>query len=281
MECAGYFRLPPLIGVPQIVGAQEEQEKAVYATGDLVYIDAGAQQGVKDGQEFHIIRPRGEIERVYRVKKGSLGVFVQEIGQLRVIKAKDNVSVAQITLACQGILLGDLLTGLPDRSVPDTQVTGPLNRFSDQNGKPIGRIMMARDYREMMAAGDIIYVDLGAEDKLVAGDYLTIYRELGGGNLFNVTNEELARRSDTGFGSEEFRGGTFSSQAQRSKDIKDDAGMYRHSPIKTSTIKDNRPPMPRKVVGEAMIINVQVRTATAIIMRSAQEVHTGDYVEVK
>jgi hypothetical protein len=39
--------------------------------------------------------------------------------------------------------------------------------------------------------------------------------------------------------------------------------------------------MPRKVVAEAMIINVQVRTATAIIVRAAQEVHTGDFVEIK
>jgi hypothetical protein len=39
--------------------------------------------------------------------------------------------------------------------------------------------------------------------------------------------------------------------------------------------------MPRKVVGEAMIVNVQERTATAVIVRSVQEIHTGDYVQLK
>jgi hypothetical protein len=281
LECAGYFRLPPLKGLPQIVGGEQEQEQRIYATGHFVYIDAGSQQGVKEGQEFHVIRPRGWVEKVFRQKKGNLGVFVQEVGQLRVIRVKERVSVAQITFSCDPILLGDLLTGLPDRVSPVAKSDLTIDRFSDPNGKPTGRVMMARDGREMVSVGDLIYIDIGAEDQAVLGDQVTIYRKVGTGNLFDIRNEELARRSDEGFASEQFRGGTFSMQAQRSKDVRDEPGQYRHSPIKTSEIKDKRPPMPRKVVAEAMIINVQVRTATAIIVRAAQEVHTGDFVEIK
>jgi hypothetical protein len=281
LECAGYFRLPPLSGLPQIVGAEEEQEKRVYATGHFVYIDAGSQQGVTEGQEFHIIRPRGYVEKVFREKKGNLGVFVQELGALRVIRVKERVSIAQISYACEEVLLGDLLTGPVDRPSPTAKSVIKIDRFSDPNGKPVGRVMMARDLREMVSVGDLIYVDIGAEDKAVLGDELTIYRDVGKGNLFDIKNEELARRSDEGFASEQFRGGTFGMQAQRSKDVRDEAGMYNKSPIKTSQIKDKRPAMPRKVVAEALIINVQVRTATAIILRATQEVHTGDYVELK
>jgi hypothetical protein len=39
--------------------------------------------------------------------------------------------------------------------------------------------------------------------------------------------------------------------------------------------------MPRKIVGEMVVLNVQARTATAVITRVAQEIHTGDFVEVK
>ena len=141
--------------------------------------------------------------------------------------------------------------------------------------------MMARDGREMPAVGDLIYVDIGGEDQAVAGDTLTIYRKLGTGNLGVIKNEELEPRLDRGFASDKYRGGIFSLMAQRSKDSKDEPGLYFHNPIKTTEIKKKRPVMPRKVVGEAMILNVQVRTATAIIMRTAQEVHTGDFVEIK
>ena len=281
LDCAGYFRLPPMQGLPQIVGGEQEQERRIYATGDIIYIDAGSQQGIKEGQEFHVIRPRGWVERVYRKKKGNLGVFVQEIGQLRVVRVKDKVSVAQVTFACDSMLLGDLLTGVPDRPSQIVKTQSVLDRFTDSNGKPSGRVMMARDSREMLTVGDLIYVDIGAEDEAAPGDYLTIYRKVGAGGFGVIKNEELARRSDGGFASEQYRGGTFSQQAQRSKDANYEPGQYRHNPIKSSEIKKNRPEMPRKVVGEAMIVNIQVRTATAIIVSAVQEVHTGDYVQMK
>ena len=37
----------------------------------------------------------------------------------------------------------------------------------------------------------------------------------------------------------------------------------------------------RKIVGELVVIDVQTRTATAIITRVAGEVHTGDLVEIQ
>jgi hypothetical protein len=39
--------------------------------------------------------------------------------------------------------------------------------------------------------------------------------------------------------------------------------------------------MPRKIVGEMVIIDVQTRTATAVITRALAEVHTGDWVEIQ
>jgi len=39
--------------------------------------------------------------------------------------------------------------------------------------------------------------------------------------------------------------------------------------------------MPRKIVGEMVIIDVQTRTATAIVTRVVGEAHTGDWVEIQ
>jgi hypothetical protein len=51
--------------------------------------------------------------------------------------------------------------------------------------------------------------------------------------------------------------------------------------VTTKSVKKNRPDVPRKVVGELVVTNVQQRTATAVITRVAQEVHTGDFVEMQ
>jgi hypothetical protein len=284
LYCAGYIRYQKLPHMPEIVGAQEEQEQHSYADSDVVYLNAGSQQGIKEGQTFQIIRPRGTVKGVRKHKKGFLGIYVQDVGQLRVFKVRENTSVAQITFTCDPALLGDLLAPVPDRVSPDQRAEEDLDRYSDPTNKQTGHLMMAKDNREMVTRSDVVYIDLGGEDQIKAGDYLTIYRPMGTGNLTRVDNEEMARNRATGFQSDRFRGGGFSNMASRAKDstaFVNSEGRYRHRPITSKEVKDHRPPMPRKIVGELVVIDVQTRTATAIITRVTGEVHTGDWVEIQ
>jgi hypothetical protein len=285
LYCAGYIRHQPLPDLPEIVGAEEEQEQRTYADGDIVYLNAGSKQGIKEGQNFQIIRPRGDVQGVHKEKRGFLGTFIQEIGQVQVFKVRENTSAAQVIFTCDQALLGDLLAPVPDRESPlQRAADGNLDRFADPTGKQTGRLMMSKDNRELVTRNDIVYIDLGSEDQIKPGDYLTIYRPLGTGNITRVDNEEMARNRSTGFQSDRFRGGGFSSQGSRAKDktaFVDAEGRYRYRPITTREVKRHRPLMPRKIVGEMVVLDVQARTATAIITRVASEVHTGDWVEIQ
>jgi len=285
LYCAGYIRLQRLPRLHEIVGALEEQEQRTFSDGEIVYINAGSQQGIKEGQNFQIIRPRGDVKGVHRQKKGFLGTYIQEVGELTVIHVRANVSEAQIVTSCGDIvLLGDLLTELPDRVSPLQRTDTDVDRFANPTGKQSGRLMLAKDSREMVSNSDVVYIDLGAEDNVKAGDYLTIYRPLGTGNLTRVDDEEQARNRATGFQSDRFRGGGFSIEGSRAKDstaFVNAEGRYRYRPITTKEVKRHRPSMPRKIVGEMVIIDVQTRTATAIITRAVGEVHTGDWVEIQ
>lgn len=285
LYCAGYIQLQRLPQMPEVVGAENEQEQRMFTSGNIVYINAGSRQGITEGQTFQIIRPRGDVKGVHREKKGYLGTYIQEVGQLQVFKVGENTSAAQITSSCGNmVLLGDFLTQIPDRVSPLQQPETNVERFVDPTRKQTGRLMMAKDNREMVTRNDVVYIDLGVEDNVKAGDYLTIYRPLGTGNITRVDNEEMARNRSVGFQSERYRGGGFSSQGSRAKDstaFQDTEGRYRYNPITTREVKKHRPMMPRKVVGEMVIIDVQKRTATAIITRTVGEVHTGDWVEMK
>jgi hypothetical protein len=279
LYCAGYIKFERFPRTVQIVGAEQEQEKRVFTQGAFVYIDAGTEQGIREAQEFAIVRPRGNLKGVHAQKKDALGVYVQEIGRLRIVKVLNRVSVAEIVATCEEVLLGDLLTDVPDRASPIQRAATPLDRFTDPTGKQTGRIMMARDGREMVARNDIVYIDLGAEDNLKIGNYLTIYHEVGTGKNFNVRNEEMAPGRSDGFQTRQYSGGGFSINATRAGETSE--GVFKGRPVTTTQIKHRRPSLPRKIVGELVILNVQTRTATGMITRVAQEVHTGDFVEVQ
>lgn len=278
LHCGGYIRQSPLPSLGQIAGGEEEQDQNIYSQGDYIYLDMGADKGIRVGQDFAVVRPRGAVKSKFS-RKGRLGVFVQEVGQVRVVAVKEKVSVAVITTSCDNMLLGDLLTDVPARAVTVTESSANLNRFTDANGKPTGRIVLARDAHEMITRNQIVYIDLGAEDNVRAGDKLTIFRPVGKTKITTFREVEVARGATGDFGSDTFKGGKFSNMAMR--DQEQGSGVYTGKPLNTGKLKDRRPAMPRKVVGEMVILNVQERTATAMITVTAQEIHTGDFVEVK
>jgi hypothetical protein len=279
LYCAGFIQYAPAPNNLQVVGGEQEQEQRVYGEGDYVYINAGTQQGVIVGQEFSVIRPRGQFRSKLSKKDGWLGVYTQELGQLRVVNVKERVSVAVVTSSCDTILLGDLLRAAPQRVSPTERLEVGLDRFADPSGKQRGRIVLARDAREMVSRSQVVYIDLGTEDNIKPGDFFTIYRPVGRGNISRFRDDEISPAASGGFESERFKGGKFSIQAPRVEDP-NETGVYGPT-VSSNEVKHNRPRLPRKIVGELVVLSVQKRTATAVITRVAQEVHTGDDVELQ
>lgn len=275
LYCAGYVETAAINTGSRIVGAENEQERHIYAQGDNVYINLGASRGVKVGDQFSVVRPRGEVD-AYWSRKKNLGFYVQEVGTLEVVRVQTDVSVARVNHSCDSFLLGDLVQPVAARKSP-LAVQRPLpDAFAESSGKTSGRIFMARDGREMVSREAIVYIDLGAEDNVKVGDYLTIYRAVGKGGLFDKTPNESVSARDSGFESRRFHNGKFSNQAARKS-----GDFAQGKVVTTEEAKEGRPAGLRKVVGEMVILNVRQRTATAVITRAAQEVHTGDMVEVQ
>jgi hypothetical protein len=275
--CGGFIEQTPQAAAGQIVGAEEERERSVFAQGNLVFIDAGAQSGVRVGQEFSVVRPRGQFSSKFSRKHGSLGVYTQEVGRLSVVRVRERVSVAEVTLACTDLLFGDLLRPAQPREIPHARGEVALDRFAEPTGKQTGRIVLARDGRELLTRDHVVFIDLGAEDNVRVGDYLTVFRPEGHGVLADYDNE-IGANHRRGFESEALRGGGFSIQAPRVKDVD---GPKSGATVKTPSIKRHRPEVPRKVVGEVVVTRVEGRTATAVVTRVAQEIHTGDAVEIQ
>jgi hypothetical protein len=277
LYCAGYIQRAKVNTEFEIIGADDEKDGFIYSQNNFVYISRGASQGVKVGDMFSVIRPRGKFETSLSKKKG-LGFYVQEVGAIEVVNVKNNVSVARVTTSCDNLLLGDLLEPVPQRTSPVFESRPALDIFADPTGKATGRIVLARDGQELLSRENIVYIDLGNEDNVKVGDFLTIYRPLGTGNVVDtddIPNETLSARSG-GYQSKEYQGGKYSNQAPRKAGSEAGGGI-----VTTADAKKGRPNNLRKIVGEMMIVNVKERTATAVITRTASEIHTGDNVELQ
>ena len=275
LYCAGYVQSSPVNTSSRLVGAVEEQDGFYLAQDDYVYINMGASKGVQVGDTFAVIRPKGQVDTKW-THKGRLGMYVQEVGAVQVVRVKPEVSVARIKTSCDNFLLGDLVQPIEQRSSETFKQRPAMDAFADASGKAKGQIFMARDGQEMVTRDQIVYVDLGRDDSVQVGDRLTIFRKLGSGNLSRVPkdSESVAAR-DYGYHSWEYKGGSFSNQSSR-KQGDEGKGQV----VTTGKAKEGRPEI-RKVVGEAVIVNVREKTATVVITRTAQEIHPGDWVEVQ
>ncbi len=275
LYCAGFIQTNAINTANKIIGGQDEADKFTYAQNDFLYINMGNDKGVNIGDTFAVVRPRGEVKSKWS-KKDDLGFYVQEVGAVEVVDVKREVSVVRVKTSCGTLLLGDLVQLVPIRSSPLVEQRAALDRFGDPSGKATGRILMARDGHEMITRDQIAYVDLGADENVQVGDRLTVFRPLKEGNLFNNPDRESVSSRDYGFESEVYKGGRFSNQSTRKSGEKADG-----QEVRTKDVRNERPKYLRKVVGEAVVLNVKEKTATIVITRTGQEIHTGDWVEIQ
>ena len=275
LYCAGLIQTTPINTDSFIVGAQDEADHFQFSQNDYLYINMGRNKDVKVGDTFAVVRPRGEVNSKW-TNKNYLGFFVQEVGALEVVNVKDEVSVAVVKTSCDTMLIGDLIQPTQRRWSPPHVAMPVINRFGDASGKATGRVIMARDLGDMATRDFIVYVDLGGEDNMHVGDKLTIFRALEKGNVTTHSQKESITSRDYGFESFRYRGGKFSNQSGR----KSGNRAYGNE-VTSKMAKSHRPPGLRKVVGEAVVLNVRERTSTVVITQTAQEIHPGDWVELQ
>lgn len=274
LYCAGYVTSSSINTDQRIVGGWNEQDGWLYSQPNVLYLNMGSSSGVKVGDQFSVVRPRGQVKTRW-TRKGDLGMYVQEVGSVEVIRVKADHAVARVKSSCDNILLGDLVRPMEVRLAPAFAQRPALDLFADPSGKATGRLFMARDSLELLGRENIVYVDLGAEDNVRVGDFLTVFRPLGKGNPFENDEDEAVSARNSGFQSPEYQGGRFSNQTARKS-----GENARGRVVTTEKAKEDRPFI-RKVVGELVVLNVKERTATAVVVRNAQEIHTGDYVEIQ
>jgi hypothetical protein len=232
-----------------LFGFSEEEQKTGFGPGDVMYMNQGLDEGVKPGDKFYVVHQEKKVK--HPVTKDGMGYFVRKMGVAQVIASQADSATLELVDGCDTVHVGYDLIRFSELESPKKRDID-LERYGVQdNGNVSGYLIYARDGRTEVGAGDIVYIDLGMADGIEAGDYLMIYRD-------DVTFERP-----------------------------NEAGLARWTNSNKSSIPafntrklPRGEPIPRKMLGELIILNTNHHTATAKVMNSFREIYAGDQVQL-
>ena len=261
--CTGFIADTAPRDAMQVIGAEKENLKVTFAQGDVVFLNRGRGAGVQPGAVYYIIRPVGEVNHPFAKKK--LGYLVRELGLLRVVEVGDQTSTAEITVSCDTVEFGDLLKPYEEYAGPNVGEARPLPRFGEGSGGTTGQIVMAPGFHENLSANRVVYIDVGTRQDIHPGDLFTIFREIGSREgITNTPRDKVVKSRSSGYSGDRYHGGEYSIQGTR---------------VPLQQVVRDRPPLPRKVVGELVVLKVEKGTSVALITRTTAEVQIGDMIE--
>src|SRR5262249_48069131 len=114
---------------------------ALATEGDYVYLDHGAGAGAKVGDRYQIIRPTRKIHTETR----DLGMHYLDIGQVQVVMAQPDFSLARVMVSCDAIELGDFMIPFEDLPPPAIPRPRPFSPFITTSGGVKGSVAITRE----------------------------------------------------------------------------------------------------------------------------------------
>jgi hypothetical protein len=183
--CFGYIG-DPNEPMPNSIGSYEDTESFYEAGavrqevggsfGDLVYLNGGTSTGLVAGETYLIVEP-GEMV-VHPQTKETLGRHWRYHGQVRVLCADDHRARGIITESCIDIHVGGKLKPLPQIPIPLARIPSVPSFCDPASNKNQGFIVAAEGgWERSLGAGHLVQVNLGRDDQVQPGDFLTVWRE--------------------------------------------------------------------------------------------------------
>lgn len=159
----------------QVIGGEEKEYKDMFATGDIVYVSGGEEEGVTAGQEYFVVRAGRDL--YHPATTARMGRVMLQVGHLRILCTHGHSATAEILNACDGIELDDQLLPFEAIPIPMTVLTPPVTRCDPANEEPKGYILYSEGELYAFGQGHMVLLDLGEADQAAAGTVCTIYRD--------------------------------------------------------------------------------------------------------
>jgi hypothetical protein len=261
--CAGFITKDRIPDANYVNGGVETPMSTKYQRGEIVYLAGG---GYQAGQLYSIVREMRDVNE-YEIYPGERKLLAAtgrpygEIGRVRIIDTRSHSAIAQVEFSCDPINPGDVALPFVEKQPITFHVPGHFDRFAPANGKLSGRVVLGKDFDSVLGTGMKLYLNLGANQGVKVGDYFRVVR-----SYTETLNNPVDSLSFSARTSEDTQARPPSFEANRFTRTK---GPNIH-------VRD----LPRRAVGEVVIVNVTPTSSSAMIVFALEDVYAGDSVEL-
>ncbi|MBZ5701889.1 MAG: hypothetical protein LAN84_08575 [Acidobacteriia bacterium] len=236
-----------------VISGEQATYKATFASGDYVYINRGASQGVKAGDEFLVLRRNPDPSPVVWFKwqkklMRAMGTPYQDQGRIQVVQVQEKVSIAKVVFACGMMQRGDIIRPFEARPAPAFKEAAAFDHFAPKSGKEVAMVVTTSMLQSAAGRNDVVYVNLGGNQGVKVGDYFRVFRYQG-------------TRAETVPQTENYHFKLYGFGGTREEYGPED--------------------LPREVLGEGIVLNVTRNSSVVLITVASSEIFSGDYVEIE
>jgi hypothetical protein len=261
--CAGFITKERIPDANYINGGLETPTSTKFELGELVYL---AGSGYQAGQLYSVIREIRDINE-YELYPGQRKILAAagrpygEIGRVRVVDTRSRSAIGQVEFSCDPINPGDVVVPFVEKQPIAFHVPGHFDRFAPGNGKLTGRIVLGKDFDGFLGTGMKLYMNMGSNQGVKVGDYFRVVRSYSA-TLHDPVDSlsfDVPTSEDT-----QVRPPTY------------EANRFTRTKGPNIHVAD----LPRRAVGEVVVLNVTPTASSGMIVFALDDVHAGDTVEL-
>ena len=263
LYCAGFISKERVPDAKYVDGGLQTPNTTKFTNGEMVYL---AGTGYQPGQEYTIVRELRDVNE-YEFFEGQRKLISRsghpysEVGRVRVLDARNHSAVAEVDFSCDPINPGDVAVPFVEKAPIAFHQPVHLDRFAPPNGKLKGRILLGRDFDGTIGTGGKVYMNFGSNQGAKVGDYFRAVRPY---------SQDLQDPVDS-----------LSFKASTSEDTQARLPTFEAKRFtRTKGPNIHTADLPRRALGELVILTVTPTTATGMVVFSLEDLHPGDIVEL-
>jgi len=264
LYCAGFVNKQLLPNANFVAGGLNTPNTTKFINQDMIYVMG---HGYQTGQQYEVVRElrdpnRFEMYEGQHAMLQAMGQPYAELGRVRIVDTRHKAAIAYVEFSCEPIDPGDIL--IPFAEKPAISFHPPLrfDRFAPSNHGASGRIVMAKDFDSQLGTGAKVYMNVGSNQGVKVGDYFRAVR---------LYTADLHDPVD----SLSFAGYDVVEDTQR-RPPSVDPHLFSMANGPVIHVAD----LPRRSVGEIVVLSTTPTTATGMIVFALEDVHAGDGVEI-